>query len=76
MADNETYVATEPLFIGRARAHNAGDVVPFENIGPNGWQDDVVKATTKAGREALGLSEDAAAADVVAAAQASSATRP
>jgi hypothetical protein len=30
-----TYVATEPLFVGNARAHNPGDIVPEENVEAN-----------------------------------------
>jgi hypothetical protein len=48
-----TYIATVPLFVGTARAHNPGDVVPEENIKANGWQDSVVKAGTKAAEKAL-----------------------
>lgn len=49
MADADMYIAKEDLFIGRARAHNKGDVVPAENVEPNGWDDKVqrVKATTE-----------------------------
>jgi hypothetical protein len=48
-----TYIATEPLFIGTARAHNPGDVVPADNVERNGWQDGVAKAGTKAAEKAL-----------------------
>lgn len=48
-----TYVATEPIFIGGARAFNVGDAVPVGHV------DDgivpktaVAKATTKAGEAA------------------------
>jgi hypothetical protein len=46
-------VATEPLFIGTARAHNAGDLVPVENVEPNGWTDKVAKPETKAAKTAV-----------------------
>lgn len=48
-----TYIAKEPLFVGLARAHNPGDVVPDENVKANGWEDGVVKAGTKAAEKAL-----------------------
>jgi hypothetical protein len=48
-----TYVATEPLFVGNARAHNPGDIVPEENVEANGWQDSVAKVGTKAAEKAL-----------------------
>lgn len=35
------HIATEALFIGRARAHNPGDVVPEANIDTYGWRDKV-----------------------------------
>ncbi|GAA2022529.1 hypothetical protein WDZ16_12950 [Pseudokineococcus marinus] len=75
MATTETVVATKPLYIGRARAHNVGDVVPPENVERNGWEKDVAKASTAAGRKALGLTSDATASQAEAAAQASSSTR-
>jgi hypothetical protein len=41
-------VATEDLFIGRARAHLKGDTnVPAENAEKYGWQDKVVGPDTK-----------------------------
>ncbi|HXH77159.1 hypothetical protein [Nocardioides sp.] len=43
-----TFIATEPLFIGTARAHNAGDRVPAENVERHGWQDQVAREGTKA----------------------------
>jgi hypothetical protein len=48
-----TYIAKEPLFVGTARAHNPGDVVPDENVKANGWEDSVVKEGTKAAQKAL-----------------------
>jgi hypothetical protein len=47
MAD--TFIATEPLFIGTARAHNPGDVVPAEKYG---WKDQVARQGTKAATKA------------------------
>ncbi|MGI8682071.1 MAG: hypothetical protein ACR2JO_08070 [Mycobacteriales bacterium] len=46
MAD--IFIAKEPIFIGRARAHNTGDVVPASNVKRNGWEDLVAKQGTKA----------------------------
>jgi hypothetical protein len=48
-----TFIATEPLFVGNARAHNPGDIVPEENVEANGWQDSVAKVGTKAADQAL-----------------------
>jgi hypothetical protein len=48
-----TFIATEPLFVGNARAHNPGDIVPDENVEANGWQDSVAKVGTKAADQAL-----------------------
>jgi hypothetical protein len=48
-----SYIAKEPLFVGTARAHNVGDVVPDENVEANGWQDSVVKSGTKAAEKAV-----------------------
>jgi hypothetical protein len=53
-----TFIATEPLFVGNARAHNPGDEVPAENVEANGWQDSVVKAGTKAAEKALAEAAD------------------
>lgn len=39
------YIAKSPLFVGNARAHNPGDVVPDDNVERNGWQDDVEKVS-------------------------------
>ncbi len=35
-----TYIAKQDLFIadGVSRAHNAGDIVPSENVKPNNWE--------------------------------------
>lgn len=48
-----TYVATEPIFIGGARAFNVGDPVPVGHV-ESGIvsKDAVAKATTKAGEAA------------------------
>ncbi len=47
------FIAKEPLFIGVARAHNKGDVVPAENVERFGWQDQVARKGTKAADQAL-----------------------
>jgi hypothetical protein len=52
---NETYVATEPLFIGVTRAHNPGDEVPAENVQKWGWHDQVTRSTTTAAAEVPGV---------------------
>lgn len=49
----KTYIATEPLFVGTARAHNVGDEVPAENVERNGWKDSVVGSDTKAAKAAV-----------------------
>jgi len=59
-----TLVATEPLFIGRYRAHNAGDVVPAENVERHGWSAKVAPATTTAAVEATGTPIPQAIADL------------
>lgn len=43
-----TFIALEPLFIGTARAHNTGDVVPAENVERHGWEDQVAREGTQA----------------------------
>ena len=48
----KTYIATEPLYVGAARAHNVGDEVPADNVERNGWQDSVVGPDTKAAKAA------------------------
>lgn len=48
----KTYIAKEDIFFGTARAHNAGDVVPAENVKANGWEHLVVTEGTKAAKEA------------------------
>ena len=35
------FIATAPLFIGRARAANPGDEIPEDIIEKNGWEDSV-----------------------------------
>jgi hypothetical protein len=42
------YVATSPLFVGTALAHNVGDLVPAENVKANDWHDGVARPGTKA----------------------------
>lgn len=50
----KTYIALEPLFIGgTARAHNAGDEVPADNVERHGWQDKVAAVGTAAAEAAL-----------------------
>ncbi len=56
-----TFIATEPLFIGTARAHNPGDVVPEENVSANGWGDMVSRQGTKAAEKAVSEATDEAA---------------
>jgi hypothetical protein len=48
----KTYIATEPLYVGTARAHNPGDVVPADNVERHGWQDGVATEGTKAAKAA------------------------
>jgi hypothetical protein len=50
------YVAKEPLFIGLARAHNPGDVIPAEKVERFGWHDKVEKV--KAHRAAADEDEE------------------
>lgn len=50
-------IATEPLFIGRARAANPGDAVDSETVENNGWGDKVAKEGTKAAQQATGAPE-------------------
>lgn len=54
-----TYVALGPIHIGNARAFNRGHAVPVSHV-ENGLVpvDMVAKVTTKAGREALGITDD------------------
>lgn len=47
------YIATAPLFIGYARAHNIGDEVPADNVERNGWSDMVATEGTKAAESAV-----------------------
>lgn len=53
MAEPKNLVATQPLFIGFARAHNPGDLVPAANVKEHGWQDGVAREGTKAAEDAL-----------------------
>lgn len=53
-----TKIATQRLFIGYALAHNVGDSVPAENVGPNGWGDGVANEGTKAADEARGYANN------------------
>lgn len=50
---DKTYIATEPLSIGTARAHNPGEVVPAENVERHGWQDQVAVEGSDAAEAAL-----------------------
>lgn len=50
---SETIIAIEALFIGTSRAHNAGDVVPADNVERHGWQDLVARQGTQAAAAAL-----------------------
>lgn len=53
-----TYVAAEPIFIGGARAFNEGDPVPVSHVEREVVaKEQVHKITTKAGREAAGITE-------------------
>lgn len=55
-----TYVALEPINIGGARAFNKGDAVPVGHVERGVVTDEqVAKVTTKAGRAAAGLDENA-----------------
>lgn len=49
---SEYVVATEPLFIGTARAHNPGDLVRADTVDENGWQGKVTGRDTKAAQQA------------------------
>ncbi len=48
----KTYIATDPLYVGTALAHNVGDVLPAENVERNGWNDSVATVGTKAAQAA------------------------
>lgn len=50
----EKFIATAPLFIGRARAANPGDEVPAESVEKYGWQDRVAREGTKAAKAVTG----------------------
>lgn len=54
MSSNAEYVvATEPLFIGPARAHNTGDLVRADTVDANGWGAQVSGVNTKAATQAM-----------------------
>lgn len=55
----ETFIATEALFIGRSRAHNAGDAVPADNVEKYGWADKVAREGTKAAKSATSDMDEA-----------------
>lgn len=57
MSNPDFFIATEPLFVGLARAHNPGDRVPADNVKRNGWEDGVAREGTKAANDALGLAD-------------------
>lgn len=50
---SQRYIATAPIFVGYARAHNVGDVVPEENVKANGWEDLVSREDSKAAKVAV-----------------------
>lgn len=53
-----TYVATETIFIDGARAFNVGDAVPVSHVKREVVpSESVAKITTKAGRDAAGITE-------------------
>lgn len=43
MSEQPRFIAKQPIFIGRARAHNPGDVVPARNVEKHGWHDLVTR---------------------------------
>ena len=58
-AEYGTYRAASPIFIGGARAFNAGDPVPVSHVERGIVRpDEVHKITTKAGREAAKADEN------------------
>lgn len=72
----ENLIATEPLYIGRARAANPGDTVPEENVKRFGWEDQVAKESSRAAKEALGTTTESQPDTAAPAAQASSQAKP
>ena len=53
-----TYVAVQPIDIDGARAFNEGDAVPVSHVDRGIVRtEQVAKVTTKAGREAAGVTE-------------------
>lgn len=60
MPESKPFIATEPLYVGMARAHSVGDEVPDDNVQRNGWQSGVARAGTKAANEAMGIAEEPA----------------
>ncbi len=57
-AEYGTYVATQVIELGGARAFNIGDAVPKSHVERGVVAvDSVAKITTKAGREAAGIEE-------------------
>jgi hypothetical protein len=53
-----TYVAVVPIDIGGARAFNVGDPVPVSHVENKVvGESEVAKLTTKAGKEAAGVTE-------------------
>jgi hypothetical protein len=58
-AEYGQYVALQPIDIGGARAFNAGDAVPVSHVeGGVVRADQVAKTSTKAGREAAGITDE------------------
>lgn len=55
-----TYVALQPIYIGGARAFNQGDPVPVGHVERGVVESEqVAKTSTKAGRAAAGIDENA-----------------
>lgn len=63
MSTPKPLVATEPLYIGSARAYNAGDLVPAEAAEENGWTEQCAKQGTKAADKASAPEPDAPAVE-------------
>jgi trigger factor len=59
VTETDYVIATEPLFVGVARAHNVGDRVPRVNVEQNGWQDAVAEPDSGDAGQALASLADA-----------------
>jgi hypothetical protein len=58
-AEYGQYVAVVPIDIGGARAFNVGDAVPASHVERGVVAaDEVAKTSTKAGRQAAGITDD------------------